>query len=280
MSADDKRNTLIVELNKHSNISIKQLQRKYNTGNVNSLVGMAAICHFLYTKNIRSKSELFEMSDDDQRNTLIVELNKKLGKTIRELQGMGDLQLVACGADASFPLREGSDVISKVLAVHWDLQSAIIVERTPEVLAEHTYDNRRSDHILKETFRYCKTIEKQTRFEHTQSLHFSGTATFSFKAPIPVITENNASFSVTAGYDTTWTSAETKTITQTFEKTTDVEIQPRSYIRRKSILTIGKMNVPYTMDVETESGKKMTINGVWHGVSLINIKEIQENIQD
>ena len=57
-----------------------------------------------------------------------------------------------------------------------------------------------------------------------------------------------------------------------------IEVKPGGYIRRTSTVTIGSMDVPYSMDVETLSGRKTTVDGIWHGVSLYNIQEMQEDI--
>ena len=275
MSTEDERNTLIVELHSRSSISIPQLQAKDNTGNLNSLTGMAAICHFLYSNNLRSVSDLRCMSDHDQRNTLIVELNKKVSKEIRELQKMSDHDLVVCGAD----FYRKDKTVSKVMAIHWHVSTAKIVDQTPELLAQQTFDNRYSTEVLRDTFSYKKTITKQTSFEHSGSTTFSRTVEFSFTAGIPVIdTSISGKISVTIGSSTTWTNATTHIVSQVFTKTTPIEVNPGGYIRRTSTVTIGNMDVPYSMDVETLSGRKTTVDGIWHGVSLYNIQEMQEDI--
>ena len=276
MSTEDERNTLIVELNHHSNLSIHQLQAKHNTGSLNSLTGMAAICYFLYTNNICSIHSLNSMSDQDQRNTLIVELNKKVNKEISELQGMNDHELVVCGAD----FYRKDKAVAKVTAIRWNISEAKIVDQTPEMLAQQTYDNRHSNQVLMETFSYKKTITKTTTFQHSTSLNISTTTEFSVKAGIPVIAEVSGKVSVTMGALTTWTNANSHTISQAFEKSTKIEVKPGGYIRRKSTLTVGSMDVPYTMDVETQTGRQETVGGMWHGVTLYNIQEIQEDIHE
>jgi len=87
MSRDDQRNTLIVELTNHSN------QTNYQSYNDAELEGMGAVMVTLRELGIRDDAALRTMSADDQRNTLIVELDAQthLGQ---KLQGLGNLELV------------------------------------------------------------------------------------------------------------------------------------------------------------------------------------------
>jgi len=82
MSVDDKRNTLIVELNQHSTDSISVLQGKNNQ----ALAEHGLINLWLSNNNIRTPQQLAEMSLGNQRNTVIVEINKRIGTPIPDLQ--------------------------------------------------------------------------------------------------------------------------------------------------------------------------------------------------
>ena len=95
MSADDQRNTLIVELANHSN------QSNYQSFDDNTLAGMGAVMVFLRETGIRNDDTLAAMSADDQRNKLIVELNAQtgLGSRLQQLQNM-DLVRLALGANS------------------------------------------------------------------------------------------------------------------------------------------------------------------------------------
>ena len=95
MSEDDKRNTLIVEISKHSTIKVPDLQGRPNVGRRHgSLVDIGSMIGILKQFGWRTKERLKKMSYDDIRNTLIVELNKRDGTTIRKLQGKSDAELV------------------------------------------------------------------------------------------------------------------------------------------------------------------------------------------
>ena len=95
MEEEDKRNTLIVEMEKKSSHSIAELQGFSTYGTLNSLVGLAFISILLESNKIITKEGLSEMSYDDQRNTLIVYLNTDYD--IQYLQGLGDFDLVQKG---------------------------------------------------------------------------------------------------------------------------------------------------------------------------------------
>jgi len=88
MSHEDMRNTLIVEMTNHSN----QTTGSYQALNDADLEGMGAVMVLLRNLRIRDDGALRQMSADDQRNTLIVELDAqtRLG---RELQGLTNLGL-------------------------------------------------------------------------------------------------------------------------------------------------------------------------------------------
>jgi hypothetical protein len=92
MSPDDRRNTLIVEMAGHSNQSIQH----YQSLNDADLAGAALIMAFLRIAGIRTDAQLKTISDDDQRNTMIVEINgsTNLGGF---LQSLSNIELVLLG---------------------------------------------------------------------------------------------------------------------------------------------------------------------------------------
>jgi len=97
MSADDMRNTLIVEMAGHSN------QNDYQAFNDFALAGAGAAMVLLRGAGIRTDAQLKAMSADDQRNVLIVEVGSQTGLGAR-LQGLSnmDLVLAALGVDPVF----------------------------------------------------------------------------------------------------------------------------------------------------------------------------------
>lgn len=92
MSDEDQRNTLIVELAHRTNQPVPHFQAMDNP----TLAGTGAVLVFLRTTKIRTDEELKRMSDDDQRNTLIVEIGAQNGMG-RELQGLSNMELVLMG---------------------------------------------------------------------------------------------------------------------------------------------------------------------------------------
>jgi hypothetical protein len=99
MSSDDQRNTLIVEMSGHSNQSIAHFQSL----NDFDLAGAGAAMVFLLTGGIRDATQLKTMSDDDQRNTAIVEVDGQthLGGRLQGLRTI-DIVATALGVDPTF----------------------------------------------------------------------------------------------------------------------------------------------------------------------------------
>lgn len=96
MSYEDMRNTLIVEMSKHNNQPVGWYQGQDDA----TLGGMGAAMVFLRHTGIRDDAALLQMSADDQRNTLIVEMDAQTGQG-RALQAFStlDLVLIALGSD-------------------------------------------------------------------------------------------------------------------------------------------------------------------------------------
>lgn len=94
MSAEDQRNTLIVALTALSN------QSNYQSFDDHTLAGLGAALVFMRETGIRDDSALKTMSAEDQRNTLIVEVDgqTRLGSRLQELRNM-DLVRIGLGED-------------------------------------------------------------------------------------------------------------------------------------------------------------------------------------
>jgi len=110
MSADDQRNTLIVELTKHTNQSVGHFQAMDNA----TLAATGALMVFLRETRIRDDRSLKSISDDDQRNILIVEIDNQVLKSDghrqgSRLQGMNNLALVRIGLGDESYLRPPGD---------------------------------------------------------------------------------------------------------------------------------------------------------------------------
>lgn len=100
MSHDNRRNTLIVEMSKHSNMQVPFFQAMTDA----ELAGVGAVMVFLRHTGVRTDAELAKISSDDQRNILIVEVDghTHLGNRLQSLSNL-DLVAVGLGADARFP---------------------------------------------------------------------------------------------------------------------------------------------------------------------------------
>jgi hypothetical protein len=121
MSADDQRNTLIVEMAAHSN----QSTGDYQALNDSALAGVGAVMVFLREARIRDDATLKTMSADDQRNTLIVEIDGQihLGSRLQSLANM-DLVLAGLGVDPVFPVAKPKSYVFRVDSVEVKKQKA------------------------------------------------------------------------------------------------------------------------------------------------------------
>jgi hypothetical protein len=96
MSANDQRNTLIVEMANHSN------QTNYQSFSDVDLAGAGLLMVFLLQAGIRTAAQLKTISADDQRNIMIVEIDGSthLGGTLKGFSNI-DLVLLGLGRNAA-----------------------------------------------------------------------------------------------------------------------------------------------------------------------------------
>jgi tRNA A37 N6-isopentenylltransferase MiaA len=99
MSPEDQRNTLIVELAGRT----KQPVSYYQSLDDVTLAGTGAVLVFLREARRRTDPQIKTMTDDDMRNTTIVEMGTQTGRG-RELQGLSNMDLarLALGPEHSF----------------------------------------------------------------------------------------------------------------------------------------------------------------------------------
>jgi hypothetical protein len=97
MSTEDHRNTLIVEMTKHSN------QTNYQSYDNARLEGAGAVMTLLRRARIRDDESLKRMSAEDQRNTLIVELGKQTKQKHAPLQALSNMNLVLTALGVELP---------------------------------------------------------------------------------------------------------------------------------------------------------------------------------
>ena len=125
MSGEGMRNTLIVEMERISSLSISELQALSSSGNLGSLVGFSSISVFLLTRNIRTSAQLSSMDYDDQRNTLITDFVNNLGQTTRDLQALGDFDLTSVGFASNFYAGNTGSGSSELRVMITDGQSSV-----------------------------------------------------------------------------------------------------------------------------------------------------------
>jgi hypothetical protein len=90
MQIEDQRNTLIVELSKASTDTVPSLQALSNSD-----LACSAMVYWLQLEYGVEAAVLNKFNLDQQRNNLIVILEKIWNKPVNELQGMDNAQLIA-----------------------------------------------------------------------------------------------------------------------------------------------------------------------------------------
>jgi uncharacterized protein YkwD len=110
MSAEDQRNTLITELAGRTN----QPGGHFQGMNDEAVANAGATLVFLRAAAIRDDVTLKAMSDDDQRNTMIVEVTGQLGLHGFLLQDETSIQLVRLALDGDQPTQDEQRVIDLI----------------------------------------------------------------------------------------------------------------------------------------------------------------------
>lgn len=90
MSSEDRRNTLITELAGRTKNAVSYYQSLNDT----DLAGAGALLVFLRETGSRTDQQIKTMSADDMRNTVIVEVNVRTGRSIRDLQALSSMNVV------------------------------------------------------------------------------------------------------------------------------------------------------------------------------------------
>jgi hypothetical protein len=131
MSADDLRNTVIVEAASQTGQSVPSLQAMSNMRLVQLVLGpeRAWIRGVLLVGKFRSQIELNGTSGEDQRNTLIVELANRTKASVADYQGLNDADLAGVGALLVYLRGAGRRTDAELKGMSPDdLRNTVIVE--------------------------------------------------------------------------------------------------------------------------------------------------------
>jgi len=272
MPTNDKRNCLIIELSKHTN----QTGQYFQGFDDDTLVGKAATAVFLKEAGIRDDNGLKNMSDADQRNTMVVENNNHTDRPGSELQAMTDKQLVTLGLEWFAKSR----TVAAILDFEWKIDQAKVLKNVPDIIESETYDNRHSSQPLKTTFIVSKEVINTSTFSHEHGLEVSvGTAT-TIKAEVPLLGGDETTVSLNTSTTHNFSFGEENSTTQSYSRQSEVEVPPGKRIQRIASVTKGNLDVPYRAKIRTGDGSIQWIEGTWKGVSTVNLVEKQEDIED
>jgi hypothetical protein len=262
-STDDKRNTMIVELAKHTN----QPGGYFQGLSDDDLVGALAISVFLLKAEVRDLDALQKLSVDDQRNILIIVNNGYTDKPIGELQGKTNKELVQLGLGWF----SKTTTVAAILDFIWNIDKAKVASMKPDVLQTQTYNNLKSASPLHDKFVVSKEIRNTSTFSHDHSLDVTIGVATQFKAGIPFLAENKTTVSLEASTSNTWSFGEENTTTQSYHHESPVVVPPHGQMQLTSSVTRGTLDVPYSAKIRTADGTVRWIEGTWTGASTVNL---------
>lgn len=269
-STENKRNTLIVEMAAHSNQNAGHFQAM----NDEQLIGVGAVTVFLREAKIRDDAGLKTMSDDDQRNVLIIENNYRTDKPISQLQGMSNKELVQLGLEWFAK----SKTIAAILELYWKLDFAKVLETAPDIIETQTYDNSQSSLPLKSGFRVEKEVSNSSSFSHEHGFEVAIGVETTFEAGIPFLAKNETTVSVNSSTSHKWNFGKENSTKQSYSHSSDVEVPPHQKVQLIAQVTSGKLRVPYAAKIRAGDGSIQLIEGVWDGVSTTNLVVKQADI--
>jgi Clostridium epsilon toxin ETX/Bacillus mosquitocidal toxin MTX2 len=271
MPTEAKRNSLIAELANHTNQPVGHFQGFDD----DTLIGKGATVAFLREAGIRDDNALKNMSDSDQRNTLVVENNNHTDRPISSLQNMGNKELVQEGLGWF----TNSRTIAEILEFYWNMDQAKVLGTAPEIIATETYDNSRSQIPLKTKFSFTKEITNTSTFSEQHGFEVKVGVETKFKAGIPGLAANETTVKLDASSTNTWQIGGENKTSQIYTRESDVEVPALKRMQRVASVTKGNLNVPYRAKIRAGDGSIQWLEGTWEGVSTINLLDKQVDIE-
>eukprot|EP01121_Diplochlamys_sp_Union-15-3_P013327 TRINITY_DN4117_c0_g1_i6.p1 TRINITY_DN4117_c0_g1~~TRINITY_DN4117_c0_g1_i6.p1 ORF type:complete len:463 (-),score=103.36 TRINITY_DN4117_c0_g1_i6:80-1468(-) len=168
--------------------------------------------------------------------------------------------------------------VAKVISLTFDTDRAMILSAAPDNILSYPVDNRKSSVPIKDTITLKKTIENKSSFERTHGFEVSITNSLTIKAGVPEIAEVESKIEIQTKTTHEWKYGEENTVTQEFSVESAIEVPPGKAIVKKLIVTTAKIDVPYKLVYETETGKVLEESGIWKGTSSTNVRIQQEDM--
>jgi hypothetical protein len=268
MSSDDKRNTVIELLSEYSSQPVGYYQGLDD----HKLIDRGAILILL--RNLINDDTLKQFSDDEQRNSIISAIHNRTDTPVGELQGKSNRELVEIG----LRLISGSKIVSAILKIDWNIDTAKVLKTAPYIIITKTLDNSKNNVEAKKTFTYSEKVTNSYKMTLTGEYKIGGEVSIEGKAGIPVLAEGSAGVKINSSL-TLSAAFEADVITETeYSNTTEVTLKPKTMIKMSASVTRGKMNVPYRALIRTSNGEEKWTEGMWEGTSTVDCVEKSELI--
>jgi len=259
---DGRRNTIIVELTGHTNQSGGYFQGLSD----NDLVGRLAMAVFLMEAGVRDRAQLQQLSDDDQRNVLIVTNEGYTDLSVGQLQGKTNQELVQIGLEWLTKSR----TLAAILEFYWNIDQAKVLGSIPDIIHVQSYDNRKSSSPLEAEFSFTKDVTNSSSFSQEHGFEISLGVETKFTAGIPGIAANETTVALNTSTTHNWSFGGENSTTQSYSHKSAVNVPPRGNIQRVASVTKGTLDVPYRAKIRTGDGSINWIEGTWKGVSTVN----------
>eukprot|EP01025_Chloroclados_australasicus_P004448 TRINITY_DN110_c0_g3_i1.p1 TRINITY_DN110_c0_g3~~TRINITY_DN110_c0_g3_i1.p1 ORF type:complete len:427 (-),score=30.51 TRINITY_DN110_c0_g3_i1:240-1424(-) len=162
--------------------------------------------------------------------------------------------------------------LGEICSFEFNTRRAQIVERTPQILKQVTYDNEDSVVQLQSNFDVTKELTLENHFQHEHSLIIGPEVTI--KTNVPYVENWDVK---TSAFPTTTlflTQVNTETVSYTFSSPVTVPAGTR--LVKKAVVTVAEMDVEWSAEVITGLGALKTIGGNWKGFSTYDFKVEQD----
>lgn len=259
MSSEDTRNTVIFDLCKYfRGVNFQS----FNNRELITTYGMVIVLKKAFGK---SSGWFMNVSPENTRNTLIVELDKMTKKSIQSLQALSNGELVQLA-------KEGFNKSKKVLEVvefRFEQNPSETMREPPSGIYESYYENN-----TKKSYKKVLNIEEKT----TKSSKFWSTTGFSFnygkkvtvEAEVPMVAKATGEVSMNFGVSHDFGNGKESVTTKIHSDKTEITIEPGKIVKCKMYVSKAKMKVKWYATIQTADGILKNDEGFWEGIESIN----------
>jgi hypothetical protein len=259
MTTEDTRNTVIVELwNYFPGVNFPSF---HNEKLINTY-GMVIVLKKAFGK---SSGWFMNVSIDNTRNTLIVELDKKTKKGIKSLQALSNGELVQLAKEVF----NKSKKVLEVVEFRFEQNPSETMREPPSGIYESYYANHTSI-SYKKVLNIEENTSKSSKFWSTTGSSFNYGNKLTVEAEVPMVGKATGEVSMNFGVSHDFGSAKESVTTKIHTDRTEITIEPGKIIKCKMYVSKAKMKVKWYATIRTTDGILRNDEGFWEGIESIN----------